>query len=560
MSTPLTGQRIDQSYGDIVQVSNAGYGIDATSRKVSSGLGTDSALALGTNIVTIQPSTTNGSVLEVKNLAGSVLFTINTSTNTITANSGVKFVGDGSLLTSVPSVGSGGTTSEVALTLQADSNNGGTAGEDIIMKIGTKVVGRIPNTYAASLPSGVEGNYFLKTVSDNFAPPVGGAILNGSTQYYSHVDNTNLNFGTGDFSLGVYFNVYSTSSGFGMIGSLTDGVSFYDLRLTSLGILSLDIYNSGTKYTISCASAIEANKNYHLVITRGTSPKLYLNGAEMATTLNEISGKIFTFTGVKLFGDSPHYASFNGKFYFSNFYNYALTQAEVTERWNNGQPHLYVEPYATRDASNTVLTSGTLVIGKRYILKTFVSGDDFTNVATVLSGTINTTGCVFIAKATTPTTWTNSSEVMSEGLTFSANYQDAGTNGWKVKVGGVTSIMNSTASPIAAGKGAYEVYTDARALIATATPTTMSIPKGYVIREIRALGSAGLTAIKIGTSSSGEQIVASTTTTGTTPKILTLAATARDAYSESADTPIYVEHTTAGQTMNVILIFERVGA
>lgn len=54
-------------------------------------------------------------------------------------------------------------------------------------------------------------------------------------------------------------------------------------------------------------------------------------------------------------------------------------------------------------------TSGTLTIGKRYAITTFVAGDDFSNVATVVSGTINTTGCEFIATGTTPTTYTNGS-------------------------------------------------------------------------------------------------------------------------------------------------------
>lgn len=54
-------------------------------------------------------------------------------------------------------------------------------------------------------------------------------------------------------------------------------------------------------------------------------------------------------------------------------------------------------------------TSGTLTIGKRYAITTFVAGDNFSNVANVVSGTINTTGCEFIATGTTPTTYTNGS-------------------------------------------------------------------------------------------------------------------------------------------------------
>lgn len=54
-------------------------------------------------------------------------------------------------------------------------------------------------------------------------------------------------------------------------------------------------------------------------------------------------------------------------------------------------------------------TSGVLVVGKRYTILDFNVGDNFTNVASVVSGTINTTGCVFDAIGTTPTTYSNGS-------------------------------------------------------------------------------------------------------------------------------------------------------
>lgn len=65
-------------------------------------------------------------------------------------------------------------------------------------------------------------------------------------------------------------------------------------------------------------------------------------------------------------------------------------------------------------AKPTAQTSGTLTIGEKYEITTFASGDDFkvSGVSpTIISGTINTTGCVFIALGTTPDTWTNSSVI-----------------------------------------------------------------------------------------------------------------------------------------------------
>lgn len=60
-------------------------------------------------------------------------------------------------------------------------------------------------------------------------------------------------------------------------------------------------------------------------------------------------------------------------------------------------------------------TTGTLIIGKRYIITTYVSGDDFTNVANVISGTINTDGCEFIAIGDTPDDYSNGSTLTDTG-------------------------------------------------------------------------------------------------------------------------------------------------
>jgi hypothetical protein len=76
------------------------------------------------------------------------------------------------------------------------------------------------------------------------------------------------------------------------------------------------------------------------------------------------------------------------------------------------------EKYITGNAQVTA-TSGLLVVGRYYTITDFIAGDNFTNVASVYSGTINTDGCVFLATGTTPTTWTNLSILTSnEDLDF----------------------------------------------------------------------------------------------------------------------------------------------
>jgi len=72
-------------------------------------------------------------------------------------------------------------------------------------------------------------------------------------------------------------------------------------------------------------------------------------------------------------------------------------------------------------------TSGSLVSGAWYIIHAFVAGDNFTNVG---AGS-NATGVIFRATGTTPTTWTNSSDVrrifeITEGATTRAELNIVG--------------------------------------------------------------------------------------------------------------------------------------
>jgi hypothetical protein len=57
----------------------------------------------------------------------------------------------------------------------------------------------------------------------------------------------------------------------------------------------------------------------------------------------------------------------------------------------------------------------SLIIGEEYTITNYVSGDSFSNVAQVTSGNINETDCVFIATGSTPSIWSNGSELVSSG-------------------------------------------------------------------------------------------------------------------------------------------------
>jgi len=55
------------------------------------------------------------------------------------------------------------------------------------------------------------------------------------------------------------------------------------------------------------------------------------------------------------------------------------------------------------------------IIGETYAIVSYSAGDDFSNIADLQSGTMNNSGCVFIATGTTPTDWSNGSSLGSQG-------------------------------------------------------------------------------------------------------------------------------------------------
>jgi hypothetical protein len=70
------------------------------------------------------------------------------------------------------------------------------------------------------------------------------------------------------------------------------------------------------------------------------------------------------------------------------------------------------------------IVGGLLVVGMRYTITNYVTNDDFSNVAKVESGTINTTGCVFIATGTTPLHYVHGSTLTSDGAPYAIIHEN----------------------------------------------------------------------------------------------------------------------------------------
>lgn len=389
---------------------------------------------------------------------------------------------------------------------------------------------------------------------------IGGYLMDGVNDYVTVPDDANLDVGTSDFSIEIfiYFNKivdsqvirkWDTATGF-LLQLIASGSILYP-RLQASGGSLIDL--------ITNPIVLTANTWNHIVMTfdRDGNYVGYLNGIVKTTiSIATFSADMSSASDLLLNGTV---APFSGVLPLFRLYNRVLTATEIAAIYNNGRPDLYSLVYSERNANNTSLTSGTLTIGKRYRLKDFIAGDNFTNVGAAS----NADGVEFVATGTTPATWTNSSEVIPIGCVAEYLPHNAGSLGW-IESSGNQLSGSTSGSPICLTKESRPPhYRDIRKSIAANTNTTLTsiVPRGYKIVSIRAKGSDSLADIKIGSASAGEQIVAATTTSSTTPKLLTLAATANDAYSESSDVTLYARHDTSasGKTMDLIFHFEKVG-
>lgn len=94
--------------------------------------------------------------------------------------------------------------------------------------------------------------------------------------------------------------------------------------------------------------------------------------------------------------------------------------------------------------SGIALTSGTVTSGKIFLIVNYVAGDDFTNI-----GGTNSSADVFTASGTTPTTWTNGSQLqeITENLAYNCSDADVQTalNATHFLAGGCTVTNQGTA-------------------------------------------------------------------------------------------------------------------
>ena len=95
--------------------------------------------------------------------------------------------------------------------------------------------------------------------------------------------------------------------------------------------------------------------------------------------------------------------------------SYALTASYAMNGGGGSSNSTHYAAKLTQTYTGGTITSGYLVVGESYEITNYVSGDDFSNVAEVTYGVINTTGCVFKAIGSIPTDYSNSSDLTPLG-------------------------------------------------------------------------------------------------------------------------------------------------
>jgi uncharacterized delta-60 repeat protein len=96
--------------------------------------------------------------------------------------------------------------------------------------------------------------------------------------------------------------------------------------------------------------------------------------------------------------------------------SYALTASYAMNGGGGGSSNsTHYAAKLTQTYTGGTISSGYLVVGESYEITTYQSGDDFSNVAEVTYGVINTTGCVFKAIGSIPTDYSNSSDLTPLG-------------------------------------------------------------------------------------------------------------------------------------------------
>ena len=386
----------------------------------------------------------------------------------------------------------------------------------------------------------------------------GGIAFDGFSSGH-FVQNTIGSLGTSDLSWRLTFRCPTTTSGSPYVAALMSSA-------TAAAGYSLVAYFSGTtlKVELWAASASHARilsltdfattyggKIVQLVAVKNVTAStmtLYVNGVAVSGSASTIgtppawsgtvNSVVQTLGNYRNSGTNP----LAGTLYSATIFNRVLTAAEVLSLAKSGIPE------EDKWASLTELTSGTLSQGKRYRIKTFVSGDSFTN----LGAASNATGVEFVTTGTTPTTWTNASVLVQIGvlldpdLAVGVGYQapDRSANNYhgEMSTGGVAHTVEKY-------DGEHSIVkTLAHSDISSTAATTvlLTLPKNCGLIEVEfdrtTAFDSGIT-VDVGISGTQAKHVSAQSLVGTT--IVLADSLSKASESNSANVTVYIKKSGA---------------
>lgn len=281
--------------------------------------------------------------------------------------------------------------------------------------------------------------------AEGFATKTTGPAMHfdNSASFFSIADDPKLSFtnGTTDdmpFSMSAWIKPNDVANF--RIFTKNDGSSTreYDFALNPSGKLSLYVYRDTSNF--EAAESTVALTDYvgkwvHVAATyEGAGPNtsnpfvdafnginLYVNGVLVSKTNISAGTYLGMLNTSKLLWLGKNSAAVaDGEIRQAQIFNRNLSAAEVAQL-AKGNDLGFADEFGGPKA-----TSGNLEIGKRYRIRDFNAGDDFTNVG----ASSNADFVEFVATGTTPTTWSNSSVIESIGLLadFRAERFDLSTN------------------------------------------------------------------------------------------------------------------------------------
>jgi hypothetical protein len=352
--------------------------------------------------------------------------------------------------------------------------------------------------------------------------------------------------GTGDFSISARIELpFTNPSSTQYIGDLKkDSSNRCLIYCNTSGSIAIQVYNGGANTlltSLNTPTAIYNGQVVNYVLTRsGTTMFAYLNAQLIGSQTDANAGANFDTNTIFSFPGSNGLNPFQSKIYNARLFRRALSATDVVNLMNKG-----IDPADEWD-SPTSLTSGTLVIGKRYRITTFVSGDSFTNVGAAS----NATGVEFVATGTTPTTWTNSSAldrigcvldwVLSDGIGLTI--RDRSSNNYVGQGTGITHTIPERCGT----KTITRQFLHSEISSTAATTKLLDLPPNCGVTSIELVRTAAMdSGITLDIGISGTQAKYASAMVASSTGLLYTASLSPGSESSTADTAVYVKKSGA---------------